>query len=107
MAGYVFTDKDFKTQVLESSTPVVVDFWAEWCPPCKIIAPLIDELAKEYEGRVAIGKFNTDENPMTPGQYNIMSIPTVMIFKNGTPIQVMVGAQSKQTYQAEIEKALV
>src|SRR3981189_2829991 len=103
MAEQTFTDTNFKAQVLESDTLVVVDFWAEWCPPCKIIAPLIDELAKEYKGKVIIGKMNTDENQQIPGQYNVMSIPTVMIFKNGKPVRVMVGAHSKQAYKTEID----
>jgi len=106
MAHHTFTDSKFKTEVLESKVPVVVDLWAEWCPPCKIIAPLIDELAKEYAGKVVIGKMNTDENPQTPGQYNVMSIPTVIFFKNGKPVQSLVGPHSKQTYKNEIEKLL-
>lgn len=106
MAHQIFTDNNFKAQVLQSNIPVVIDFWAEWCPPCKIIAPLIDELAKEYAGKVLIGKMNTDENPQTPGQYNVMSLPTLLIFKDGKPVQSIVGAQSKQSYKTEIEKIL-
>lgn len=106
MADQTFTDSSFKAQVLESKIPVVVDFWAEWCPPCKIIAPILEELAKEYEGKVVIGKMDTDENPQTPGQYGIMSLPTVMFFKEGKPVQSMVGAQGKHTYKIEIEKLL-
>lgn len=106
MTHAIFNDSTFKEQVLDSNIPVVVDFWAEWCPPCKIIAPLIDELANEYEGKVVIGKMNTDENQQVPGQYNIMSIPTVMVFKNGKPLQVLVGAHGKLVYKTEIEKAL-
>jgi thioredoxin 1 len=106
MADHIFTDSNFKTQVLESKIPVLVDFWAEWCPPCKIIAPLIDELAKEYAGKVVIGKMDTDANQQIPGDYNVMSLPTVMIFNNGEPVQSLVGAQGKQTYKAEIEKVL-
>src|ERR1700733_13796556 len=106
MADLTFTDKDFKAQVLESKTPVVVDFWAPWCGPCKMVSPIIEELAKEYEGKVIVGKMNTDENQETAGQYSVMSIPTVMIFKNGKPVQAMVGAQGKQTYKTEIEKTL-
>jgi thioredoxin 1 len=101
-----FTDSNFKEQVLESKSLVLVDFWAEWCPPCKIIAPHIDALAGDYEGKVVIGKMNTDENQLITGQYNIMSIPTVMIFKNGKPLHVLVGAHGKQAYMTEIEKAL-
>ncbi len=106
MADHVFTDSNFKGQVLESKGPVVVDFWAEWCPPCKIIGPIIDELSHEYSGKVVVGKMNIDDNPNTPGQYGIMSIPTVMIFKNGEPVQSLIGAQARQTYKSEIDKVL-
>ncbi len=106
MADQVFTDKDFKDKVLGSKTPVVVDFWAPWCGPCRMVSPIIEELAKEYDGKVVIGKMNTDENQETAGQYNVMSIPTVMIFKDGKPVQALIGVQGKQTYKTEIEKAL-
>ncbi len=106
MAHHIFTDSNFKEKVLESKLPVLVDFWAEWCPPCKVIAPIIEELAKEYEGKVIIGKMDTDANPQIPGEYTVMSLPTVMIFKNGEPVQSLVGAQGTQTYKAEIEKIL-
>jgi thioredoxin len=106
MAHQTFTDNTFKAQVLESNIPVVVDLWAEWCPPCKIIAPLLEELATEYEGKVVIGKMNSDENPQTPEQYNVMSLPTLIFFKAGKPVQVMIGAQGKHTYKTEIEKLL-
>ena len=106
MADQTFTDSNFKQQVLESKTPVVVDFWAPWCGPCKMVSPIIEELAKEYEGKVAVGKMNVDENQIPASQFGIMSIPTVMIFKNGKPVQAMIGAQGKQTYKTEIDKAL-
>ena len=98
MADVTFTDSNFKTQVLESKTPVVVDFWAPWCGPCKMVSPIIEELAEEYKQKVMVGKLNVDENQQTAGQYAVMSIPTVMIFKNGKPVQAMIGAQGKQTY---------
>lgn len=106
MAHQNFTDTSFQEKVLNSKVPVVVDFWAEWCPPCKIISPLIDELTQEYDGKVVIGKMNTDENTQVPGEYNVMSIPTVLIFKEGKPIQSMVGAHGKQAYKKAIEDAL-
>ena len=106
MADITFTDATFKEQVLDSKTPVVVDFWAPWCGPCKMVSPIIEELAKDYEGKVAVGKLNVDENQQTAGQYGVMSIPTVMIFKGGKPVQSMVGAQGKQTYKSEIDKVL-
>jgi len=104
MANLAFTDTNFQEKVLKNTLPVVVDFWAEWCPPCKMITPHIDELAQEYEGKVAIGKMNADENTIVPGQYNVMSLPTVLIFKDGKPIQSLIGAQSKQTFKSAIEK---
>ena len=106
MADQTFTDKNFQQDVLKSDMPVVVDFWAPWCGPCKMVSPIIEELAKEYNGKVSVGKLNVDDNPETAGQYSVMSIPTVMIFKNGKPVQSMVGAQGKQTYKTEIEKTL-
>lgn len=105
MADQTFTDANFQSGVLANDKPVVVDFWAPWCGPCKMVSPIIEELAKEYDGKVVIGKMNVDEN-QTAGDFGIMSIPTVMIFKGGKPVQQMVGAQSKGTYQKEIEKAL-
>lgn len=106
MADQTFTDKDFEEKVLKSTTPVVVDFWAPWCGPCKMVSPIIEELAEEYKDKVVIGKMNVDENQIPSSQFGVMSIPTVMIFKNGKPVQSMVGAQGKQTYKTEIEKAL-
>jgi thioredoxin 1 len=106
MADVAFTDNNFNDQVLKSKIPVLIDFWAEWCPPCKIIGPIIDELANEYKGKMLIGKFNADENQQITGQYSVMSLPTVMIFKNGEPVQFLVGAKSKQTYTEEIKKVL-
>jgi thioredoxin 1 len=106
MADVTFTDQNFKEQVLESKLPVVVDFWAPWCGPCKFVSPTIDELAKDYAGKIVIGKMNTDENAQIPGQYNIMSIPTVMLFKNGQPVKAIIGAQGKEAYKKAFEEAL-
>ena len=106
MADKIYTDQNFQEDVLKSEMPVVVDFWAPWCGPCKMVSPIIEELAKEYEGKVAVGKLNVDENQQTAGQYGVMSIPTVMVFKGGKPVQSMIGAQGKQTYKSEIDKAL-
>ena len=106
MADKTFTDSNFKDQVLESKQPVVVDFWAPWCGPCKMVSPIIEDLAKEYDGKVVVGKMNVDENQVPSSEFGVMSIPTVMIFKNGKPVQSLIGAQGKQTYKSEIEKAL-
>lgn len=106
MADLNFTDQSFKQEVLESKGISVVDFWAPWCGPCRIVGPIIDELVKEFAGKVKIGKINVDENSQTAGQYGVMSIPSVVFFKNGQPIKTMVGAQSKENYKREIEAIL-
>jgi len=106
MADVTFTDQNLQREVLESKLPVVVDCWAPWCGPCRIVSPIIDELAKEYEGKMVVGKMNVDENQIPAGQFNVMSIPTVMIFKNGQPVKSMVGAQGKESYKKACEEAL-
>jgi thioredoxin 1 len=85
---------------------LVVDFWAPWCGPCRAVTPVIEELAKEYTGKVVVGKLNVDENPEVAGQFNVMSIPTVIVFKNGEPIKSIVGAQSKETYKQAMDAAM-
>ena len=106
MADVVITDQNFQKEVLASDTPVLVDFWAPWCGPCKIVGPIIEELAKDLAGKVKVGKLNVDENNDTAGQFGVMSIPTIMIFKKGQPVKTMVGAQSKQNYQQALQEAL-
>ena len=101
-----FTDANFKTDVLESSQPVLVDFWAPWCGPCKQLAPTIDALATEFDGKVRVGKLNTDDNPQTASEYNISSIPSLLIFKNGTVVDKIVGAAPKDRIAAGLNKHL-
>jgi len=105
MANLVFTDQNFQTEVLESTTPVLVDFWAEWCHPCHIVGPIVDELATEYAGKLKVGKVDVDANQVA-GNYGIMSIPTLLIFQNGKVVKSMVGAQSKDSFKREIDSIL-
>lgn len=106
MDPVTFTDDTFQEQVLKSDTPVLVDFWAEWCAPCHMIAPTIGELSTEYQGKVKVGKMNVDENAKTPAEYGIMSIPTVMIFKGGQPVKTMVGVQGKDEFKRNLDEAV-
>jgi thioredoxin 1 len=105
MADLILTDQNFKTEVLESKIPVLVDFWAEWCHPCKIVGPIVEELATEYAGKLKVGKVDVDANQVA-GSYGIMSIPTLLIFQNGQVIKSMVGAQSKDNFKREIDSVL-
>lgn len=101
-----FTDTNFKKEVLESDLSVLVDFWAIWCGPCKMIAPIIEELAKEYAGKIKIGKVNVDENAKITAHYGIMSIPTLIFFKKGKVMEQVVGALSKAELKKKIEANL-
>jgi thioredoxin 1 len=100
------TDDTFQTEVLTSSVPVLVDYWAEWCGPCKMIGPILEETSSSYAGRLNIAKLNVDENPKAPSQYHVRSIPTLMLFKNGQPVATKVGAVSKAQLAAFIEDNL-
>ncbi|KKP80684.1 MAG: Thioredoxin [Candidatus Levybacteria bacterium GW2011_GWB1_35_5] len=106
MADLTFTDQNFKEQVLDSQTPVLVDFWAEWCAPCRIVSPIIEELASEYSGKLKVGKLDVDSNSQAAQDYGVMSIPSIILFKNGNPIKTMIGAQSKDNYKREIDSIL-
>ncbi len=97
------TDESFEPEVLKADTPVLVDYWAEWCGPCKAIAPLLDEVAKEYQGRVKVTKVNIDDNQEVPRKYNIRGIPTLMLFKNGNMEAMKVGALSKSQLTAFLD----
>jgi thioredoxin 1 len=100
------TDASFKDDVLESDVPVLVDFWAPWCGPCRMVAPVVDEIAEQYEGQIKVVKLNTDENPQVASQYGIRSIPTLMIFKGGQRVDMVVGAVPKTTLANTLEKYL-
>ncbi|MDP3964367.1 MAG: thioredoxin [bacterium] len=103
MAEVTVTDQNFDQEVLqEKSLPVLVDFWAEWCGPCKALAPIIEEVAKEQDGKVKVVKLEVDENPETASKYNVLSIPTLAIFKNGELVKTMVGLQSKEKITEEL-----
>jgi len=99
-------DSNFDQMVLKSKTPVLVDFWAAWCGPCRMVAPLVEELAGEYEGRVTMVKLNVDENPQIASQYGIMSIPTLLIFKDGAPVSNIVGFRPKAELQRNLDAVL-
>ena len=100
------TDDNFESEVLQCGEPVLVDYWAEWCGPCKMIAPVLDEIAGEYDGRVKIAKLNIDDNPNTPPRYGIRGIPTLMLFKDGEVEATKVGAVSKSQLTAFIDSNL-
>jgi thioredoxin 1 len=101
-----FTDTNFESEVLGSQTPVLVDFWAEWCGPCRMLAPVVDELAEEYKGRVKVGKLDTDNNRNTAMRFSINAIPTVLVFKGGQVVQRLQGLRGKRDFKAAIDAAL-
>ncbi|TCT12270.1 thioredoxin [Natranaerovirga pectinivora] len=97
-----FTDSNFENEVLQSNVPVLVDFYADWCGPCKMMSPVIDELAKEFEGKAKIGKLNVDQNGVIAQKYKVMSIPTMLVIKDGQVVDTIVGAVPKQQIEAKI-----
>lgn len=100
------TDSTFETLILKSDTPALVDFWASWCAPCRAIAPLVDEIAGQYLGKVKVAKMNVDENPATPGKYGVRGIPTLILFKGGKVVDQVVGAVPKNQIKDLVEKGL-
>jgi len=99
-------DSNFDQSVLKSKTPVLVDFWAAWCGPCRMVEPIVEELASEYEGKVTVARLNVDENPKTASQYGIMSIPTLLIFKDGAPVSNIIGFRPKAELQRNLDAVL-
>jgi thioredoxin 1 len=104
MAEIKIDEKNFEAEVLKSEVPVMVDFWAVWCGPCKVLGPIVEELSKDYEGKLKVGKVNVDENNALAATYGVMSIPTLKFFKKGKLVGEMIGAAPKATIEAEIKK---
>ena len=106
MSEVTLTDNNFTDEVVKSSIPVLVDFWAVWCGPCQMQNPILEEVVREYEGKVKVGKVNVDESPATASKYGVMSIQTLMLFKNGQVVKQMIGVQGKETLGEELKKVL-
>jgi thioredoxin 1 len=106
MSNMIVTDQNFEKEVLKVDRPVLVDFWAVWCGPCQMQGPIIEDVAQTMKGKAKVGKLNVDENPGVAQKYNIMSIPTLMVFKNGMVVKQFVGVQSKETLLGELNKLI-
>lgn len=103
---HILTDSNFAKEVLESTIPVLVDFWAEWCGPCRQIGPIIEELATEYKDKIKVCKLETDDNQKTPATYGISAVPTIILFKNGAAVERIIGLKSKKDLKSIIESRL-
>jgi thioredoxin 1 len=106
MSYVTLSDSNFEEEVLKSEQPVLVDFWATWCPPCKMLGPIIEELATEYQGKAKVAKLDVDQNQQIASNFGIMSLPTVVLFKNGNPVKSFVGVQPKEDYARELDQLL-
>ena len=102
----ILTDTNFKNEVLDSKIPVLVDFWAPWCGPCRMVSPIVEELSKEYEGKIKVGKLSTEEQPSVAGDYGVISIPTLIIFKDGKPVDQIIGAVPKESIKKKLDAIL-
>ena len=106
MAANTFTDQNFKSEVLDSKIPVLVDFWAEWCGPCKMLGPIVEKLAQDYSGKLKVGKLNVDDNSEISQEYGIQGIPTIILFKNGQMAKQMVGYQPEDKLKSAVDSIL-
>src|SRR3989338_1402527 len=106
MATAVFTDSNFKSEVLNSTSPVLVDFWAEWCGPCRMVGPIVEKIGEEFKGKLKVGKLNVDENSQTPQEYGVQGIPTLIFFKSGKEVTRIVGYQPEGKLKGSIESIL-